>query len=670
MNGYWIQLFRPRANNDVKSFLPDNVSFVQATEIDEALLREAKNGKARLILECPSSLDGVPFGKTIYADSFKARSVVASDFFGTALPKGRVLAQHNFVLREVLCPVKAHLVAARVAGYRDACFGLDDAQQQPILFEHPTCPNILIATTPLSGFVTSRFAPLCDWQTLMGSLIGWLADTPQVKVEYRQTVRPAYQAGEKLPDHAEMDAFSKNAEWFYREMLYNEHGLTGVFEGYSSLVDVTGRQGIMPALRGDCLGECSAVGALDYAINNEPAGRDMAEGLLRTLFDTSKVRDVCPASQTYGSLFFDAESRSVYGDDNSRAGLGAVLAEELLGNPLHARQILEMGYSLLRTTGPNGLREPSLLQPESFQASLGEGMHFVPARTWKNYAEGNYSECHPHYQAWHWAFNLELYALSGDERFRNSAVSALEQANMAFPDFYWQNGATGDWARVLLPYAMLVEVEDTPEHRAWLDRAASYFIDQMNEYGTAPEVMGKRELGHYPSPTCNADYGKAECTLIQFNGAPACDLLYSINYAFAGMHEAAMATGNEKYKEACDKMADFLCRVQAYSKEQPYLNGAWLHGFDYKLWEFFSSASDSGWGPWSVETGWTNSWIATTFALRTLKRPLLSTKASEKYRSLAPQIAEEMFKPTLPSTTTRGTRTEINTTGFSSFAQG
>jgi hypothetical protein len=71
-----------------------------------------------------------------------------------------------------------------------------------------------------------------------------------------------------------------------------------------------------------------------------------------------------------------------------------------------------------------------------------------------------------------------------------------------------------------------------------------------------------------------------------------------------------------------------------------------------------------------VETGWTNSWIAATFALRKLNRPLLSRKGADVYRKLAPQIAEEMFKPMLPSITTRGTRTEINTTGFSSFAQG
>ena len=668
MIGYWLQLFRPRANNDIKAFLPENVQFITCAESDA--IRQAYEGKARVLLECPEAIDGVALGKSIFADSFKARSVVSSDFFGSELPSGRILAQHNFALREVATPVKAHLMAARVAGYREACFGLDDAQKQPILFEHPQCANILISTTPLAGFITSRFAPCCDWKILMGRLLAWLAGNDGiVQIDYQQTVRPTYLAKEALPQTAEEDAFSRNAEWFYREMVYNAHGTTGVFEGYSSLVDVTGKQCIMPALRGDCLGECSAVGALDYALHKEVTGKDMAEGLLKTLFETSKVRDVCKASQTYGALFFDTESVSVYGDDNSRAALGAVLSEELLDNPAHARQLLEIGYSLLRTTGPNGLRIPSLIQPESFQGHY-EYTEYLRARTWKTYFENNYPKCHPHYQAWHWAFNLELYALSGDRRFLDSAKAAIDEANRLFPDFYWQNGATGDWARVLLPYAMLVEVDDTPEHREWLDKVASFYIDKMNEFGIVPEVMGKRELGHYPAPASNADYGVAECTLIQFNGDPACDLLYSLNYAFPGMHEAYMATGNERYKAACDKMADFFCRVQAHSTAQPYLDGAWLHGFDFQLWEFFSSASDSGWGPWCVETGWTNSWIATTMALRQLNRPLLSVKAADVYRELAPKVAEEMFRPLMPSVTTRGTRTEINTTNFSSFTQG
>ena len=396
MQGFWVELFKPRAANDVAGFFPENVEFVKMPSADKLteILDAARRNEARVILEYPAEYPGIEFGDEIYADSFKARSVVADDWFGENLPFCRILTQHNFVLREVNTAVKSHLVAARVAGYRDACFGLEDAQKYPLLFEAPDCSNILISVTPLASFIQSRFAPAVDWKIVIGKLLGFLSGSDSiVEIDYELSVRPTYKADDVLPEDVEAAAFKRNAEWFYREMIYNHHGAVGVFEGYTSVIDVTGRQWVMPTLRGDCLGECSAVGALDYVISGERAGREMAEGLVKTMLDTPKVRDCCQASQTYASLFFDDTNRSVYGDDNARAALGAILSEELLNNPKHAKKLLQLGYSLLRTTGPNGLRTPSLIHPN----------HFQDGKTWKYYYENNYEKCHPHYQAWHFS---------------------------------------------------------------------------------------------------------------------------------------------------------------------------------------------------------------------------------------------------------------------------
>ena len=40
------------------------------------------------------------------------------------------------------------------------------------------------------------------------------------------------------------------------------------------------------------------------------------------------------------------------------------------------------------------------------------------------------------------------------------------------------------------------------------------------------------------------------------------------------------------------------------------------------MWEAWGSDSDVGWGAWSVETGWTQTWITTTLALRQLNTTL------------------------------------------------
>ena len=57
-------------------------------------------------------------------------------------------------------------------------------------------------------------------------------------------------------------------------------------------------------------------------------------------------------------------------------------------------------------------------------------------------------------------------------------------------------------------------------------------------------------------------------------------------------------------------------------------------------------------------------------ALRKLNRPLLSTRAGDVYKQLAPEVKAMMFAPLMPSTTTRGTQTIINTSLAGGFAEG
>lgn len=634
----WVhRLQNPRANTDLVKYLPSNVGFVTGTEGLEKHLKDAFEGRCRLFLECPDAVEGIEFSKSFFAEELKVRTVVMDNWFGDILKPLSILIQHNCQIREVLTPVKAHLAAARVAGYRNACYGIDDVKCYPILFQHPQCENILIATTPISSFIQSRFLPVPDWEVIIGKIVGFLygSDYP-LNVVYVPDVRPSYGKNDKLEPWAEKNAFDRSYEWFAREMFFTLNSdVSGVFEGYSSVMDVTGRQRPMPFLRGDCMGECTAIGALTTAINGEESGRYMTMKLLHTLFDTNQLQDCDPKSNTFGSLFFynspAAGSKSVYGDDNSRSCLGALLAEELLADSQYAEQILTVAYSLLRTTGPNGLREPSL-GPSQFDE----------VKDWKYYRNNNFTEIWPHYQAWHWAFNIQMYHLSGDRRFMDSALSAMKLAIEAFPNYHWQNGTTGDWGRVLLPYAMLVEVDDTPEHRQWLDKVASFAVDHLNEYHALQELMGDISMGHYPSPRCNAEHGTNEAALVQNDGDPTCDLLYTMSYAFAGMNEAAMASGNPRYAAAAAGMADFMCRIQVKSDAQHYLDGAWMRAFDFELWDYFGNASDLGWGPWCVETGWVNSWISTTLGLRQLKRPLLCSSQKDVYHKLAPSVAAKM----------------------------
>ena len=115
------------------------------------------------------------------------------------------------------------------------------------------------------------------------------------------------------------------------------------------------------------------------------------------------------------------------------------------------------------------------------------------------------------------------------------------------------------------------------------------------------------------------------------------------NFAFIGLHEAYAATGDPRWKKAEDQLAGFLVRAQVQSAAHPELSGAWFRAFDFQSWDYWASNSDSGWGAWCTETGWSQSWITSTFALRRLSRSLWDVISTAPAYPGFPQLAKSMF---------------------------
>ena len=127
------------------------------------------------------------------------------------------------------------------------------------------------------------------------------------------------------------------------------------------------------------------------------------------------------------------------------------------------------------------------------------------------------------------------------------------------------------------------------------------------------------------------------------NGDCASDLLYTCNFTFLGLNEAFAATGDDQYKRMADKLADFLVRIQVRSEKHPGLDGGWFRAFDYSQWEYWGSNADSGWGAWSIETGWTQAWIPTVLALRELNENLWDISAKSKVNKHFEQVRHQML---------------------------
>jgi hypothetical protein len=195
----------------------------KTTPLDAALFQQATEKKLRLYVEYPSLLPGMELGEPAVPrqgnwGQMLNRAVVASDAFGLALKKMRILMINDchYLPVQVENP---HLVLARVSGYDTAVFGLPDKEVHPILFEHPR-RDILVSTTKLSQFVTARYAPTDAWNPVWQMILGWLQPGTKVpELQWTPTVRPVYGPAERLPEDFQLQAIRRGTEWFVKSRM-------------------------------------------------------------------------------------------------------------------------------------------------------------------------------------------------------------------------------------------------------------------------------------------------------------------------------------------------------------------------------------------------------------------------------------------------------------------
>lgn len=602
---------------------------ITVTERHLALARERS---LRLLLEYPAAVAGVDLGAP--CPTQWERAVVASDFFAPGLDKGSILALHGcwYLPAEVSSP---HLVAARVAGYRTAVYGLPDTAH-PLLFELSGQPA-LVACTKLSQFRTARYAPEAAWQQIWRTLLQYLCPADQVpELSWQPAVRASMLPAKALPEDAETRAFERSVRWFRDQAVYSIDWKKGVIEGFEAAIDHRGRQLRRTWTRGDCIAESAMVFAWDSALRRDPASKQRAGQLLDYVFSSPDFFHQDPADPAYGLTNWFERGHVFYGDDNARVLLPALVTSRLLGEGRWDERILKCVLANLRTTGPLGFRKPCIHQAD-----------FDQHGGWRAFHEKEHIQYAPHYQAYLWAVLLWVHALTGDAALLRMPRHAMGMTMAAYPDQWrWTNGMAQELARMLLPLSFLIRVDDTSEHRAWLHRIATDLLALMQPCGAIRELLGPAGQGSYGPPASNEAYGTNEATLIQSNGDPACDLLYTTNYAFLGLHEAAAATGDPALQGAADQLADFLCRIQVQSTDRPELHGAWMRSFDYELWEYWGSSADAGWGAWSVESGWTNTWIASVLAMRVQGTQLFDLSLAPRLQEVYYPIRQEMLAGT------------------------
>ena len=601
--------------------------------VTEDLLNRAKKKKLRLYVEYPSAFHGINIQAKPLSMQLE-RGVITSTIFGHTLKPLTVLGINDcYVL-----PVKIDsplMVLAKVAGFDKAEYGIDDVETYPLLFEKD---GMLVATTKLSNFATGRYGPHGAWKQIWTYILSHTTGKQDFKfTRWPSYVNPTYGKDEALPANAKAKSIEKGVEWFYNgrffihpdwkdhwlkyqgdgtnpfgpplsQQVQNGDGTLGLLEGHASKIYHDGSQQYRYWLRADVQGE----GAYALAASGSFLGQDRysasAKRLIDFVFEGSNLRTGerdNTHSPSYGLIGWSVTHPFVYyGDDNARAVLGMLGASAFLKTDAWDKKIVEAIMANFRTTGKSGFRGNR--QEDKTLQQLG----------WKHYWERDLVNPAPHFESWMWACYLWLYDKTRYEPLLARTKEAIRITMEGYPDkWLWTNGIQQERARMILPLAWLVRVEDTEEHRKWLDMVVTQLLVNQVESGAIREELGAGDKGRYGRTRSNKEYGLHEAPLIFENGDPIADMLYTSNFAFFSLNEAAHATGNPEYKKAVARLSDFLTRIQVKSEKYNDLDGAWFRAFEYERWEYWASNADVGWGAWGTLTGWTQSWIVATQVL-------------------------------------------------------
>jgi hypothetical protein len=642
------------------------------TDIPDETWEIARVKDLRLYIEYPTAIPGLEldrptFIKTGPYGAIVERIVVTSEAFGPDLEQMSILASWNCHYLPTAFG-EAHLVLAQVAGYDKVVLSLPN-EIHPLLIE-PEPGRVLVATTKLSNFIAARPGPQAAWQAVWRMILRWLEpDSTPRRLEWDALVRPAYTRTEPLAERAEENLLERACRWIIDSRLLvhpsderhldalgkaplplpedwkSGDGRRGILESYSpKQILLDGRQPVGAVVRADSVCQTAMVAAFGAHLFEEKTYADIARKLLDfTYFDSGIVEKNAsdPEDPLYGLIRWCAQSDSLYfSDDNARTILGSLTAGGLLGNDRWDEGILKAILADFRTTGRRGFRPNKCLERQE-----------LCDRGWRYYWDFNGVDLYAHFHATIWSVFLWLYDKTGFLPLLERARNGLTEMMARSPEAWKSEGGRldSDYAHLLLPLAWLVRVDGREQHRKWLDQVVRFLMAYQDPSGAVCQVVTSQESTEirpedrriivHPLRT-NEEYGQEEVPIVYQTGDPGTDLLYTLNFAFLGMHEAGRATGNGDYLRAADRIADFLIRVQTQSELRPELNGTWFRGFDCNRWDYWGSDGDWGYGVLTTQTGWTHSLIAATFALRRMKTSLWDlTKTStvgrgfEAYRS-------------------------------------
>ncbi|HLU99745.1 MAG TPA: hypothetical protein VKZ59_00675, partial [Acidobacteriota bacterium] len=382
-------------------------------------------------------------------------------------------------------------------------------------------------------------------------------------------------------------ALDRTMQWFRESgLLLEPDGSRGILEGFDSI-----NLNLQDWIRTDCTAQAGLTFYLYGRLVGEPEWEEKGENLLQFLMREG-YQDMDQTRPTFGFWKWGEDLTEhpsvIYTEDNSWAAYAMLRMYQLTGKADYLNRGLATVNGFLETQTPSGLR----LRRMEGDLLLKNG------RDW--YAKHGQPSIDPHYVSNGDIAVLLAYEITGDQKYLDSARRSIDALIEVFPNFETRTALTRatQYVRFVSSPALLYRY--TGEDR---------YLEVMNE------VLGeirKRQVRNGAIPewgTFRPENFGDEGPVITREGEPISDQLYTTNFAMLNLQLICSVLGTQ---EACDSfqgLADYLSRIQLESTDRK-TNGAWNRAFDLKRWEPFGNNSDPYWGPYAIESGWTNTLIS------------------------------------------------------------
>ncbi|MBM7580130.1 hypothetical protein [Jeotgalibacillus terrae] len=468
-----------------------------------------------------------------------------------------------------------------VGVFKDTHRNLSGGEKLPALTYHSLGKGrVVYAAFPLFGQTSfMAYRPNYLWNRLLKKV------SEKAGIEFPSIRNPI-----KRSDLKPAESIERVHDWFLKSGIMPKiDGTEGVYENIHSFY-----QQVSMDKRPDCHAQSAIMFYLYGKYKNDDASKERAFQLINYLIREG-YQDNDPSSASYGFWkwfqYPGTLPEDMFTDDNSWVTIALLFLYKETGIDIFRERGMLTAEALFRTQHANGLR------PENYKGSLlrSQGDRYINSLA---------VSMNPHFESIaHTAFIL-AYQVSGDEKFLKTAYMGTVYLLNHLNEIKWMYSKTSAYARFSLAISGLLKFQDDEKLRDGLSRVMDYLISHQHSSGGVEEADN-------PDPE---RYGYEDTGVYIYNGEGIADLLYTNNFMLMNVWEAWKQTGNEYYFECYRKLRDFLVNVQIESDSCLY-HGGWMRAYDLNYEEYFGNNGDTGWGPYCMESGWTNGVIGTGLLL-------------------------------------------------------